>query len=242
VNLSLSLSQLAGRTGRGVRIAVVDSGIHAGHPHVGSVAGGAAFDDDGHLSADFADRLGHGTAVAAAIREKAPLSSLLAVRVFDRLLSTSGLALVNAVRWSADQGAALVNLSLGTLNTEHAAAFAEAVAYAAERRAIVVAAAPQGTDRWLPGALPGVVGVEVDWSCPRDRCVVVLDSGPGLILRASGYPRPIPGLPPERNVRGQSFAVANATGLLALVIEQDPVASADALGIMLRGSSSRKTL
>jgi hypothetical protein len=37
-----------------------------------------------------------------------------------------------------------------------------------------------------------------------------------LAMRASGYPRPIPGVPAERNLKGLSFAVANATGLLAL--------------------------
>jgi hypothetical protein len=31
----------------------------------------------------------------------------------------------------------------------------------------------------------------------------------------SGYPRPVPGVPPERNLKGISFAVANVTGLLA---------------------------
>jgi hypothetical protein len=33
--------------------------------------------------------------------------------------------------------------------------------------------------------------------------------------RASGYPRPIPGVPPERNLSGISFAVANVTDWLA---------------------------
>jgi hypothetical protein len=36
-----------------------------------------------------------------------------------------------------------------------------------------------------------------------------------LIVRASPLPRPIAGVPPERNVRGISFAVANASGFLA---------------------------
>jgi hypothetical protein len=40
-----------------------------------------------------------------------------------------------------------------------------------------------------------------------------------LLVRASGFPRPVPGLPPERNLKGLSFAVANATGLLALSLE-----------------------
>ncbi len=38
-------------------------------------------------------------------------------------------------------------------------------------------------------------------------------------MRASGFPRPIPGVPPDQNVSGLSFAVANASGFLALVLE-----------------------
>src|SRR5688572_24240779 len=163
----LSPSSLAPRTGRGVRIAVVDSGVHADHPHVGGVSGGIAIGPAGELSDDFFDRLGHGTAVAAAIREKAPDCELLAVRVFDRALMTTGQALVAAIEWSALQGVQLINLSLGTSNQEHAPALAAAVAQAAAHGAIVVAAAPQEGAAWLPGSLPGVVSVDVDWGCPR---------------------------------------------------------------------------
>jgi len=35
------------------------------------------------------------------------------------------------------------------------------------------------------------------------------------VYRASGWPRPIPGVPPLRNLNGISFAVANVTGILA---------------------------
>jgi hypothetical protein len=52
-------------------------------------------------------------------------------------------------------------------------------------------------------------------SMPRDVCEFVDGADGALILRASGYPRPIPGVPPERNLKGLSFAVANATGFLA---------------------------
>ena len=68
----ISPSSLAGRTGRGVRVAIIDSGVHVGHPHVGAIAGGVAFDEHGLEHADLVDRVGHGTAVAAAIHEKAP--------------------------------------------------------------------------------------------------------------------------------------------------------------------------
>ena len=75
------------RPGAGVRVAVIDSGVHADHPHVGGVAGGVAIDGVGHVSGDFVDRIGHGTAVTAAIREKAPAADCYAVRVFDTRLS-----------------------------------------------------------------------------------------------------------------------------------------------------------
>jgi hypothetical protein len=42
------------------------------------------------------------------------------------------------------------------------------------------------------------------------------------VLKACAYPRPIPGVPPERNLNGISFAVANATGVLARLLEGEP--------------------
>ena len=201
----------------------------AAHPHVLGISGGIAVDEHGRLGPDVVDRLGHGTAVAAAIREKAPGAPLLAVNVFDRALSTSGLALAAAIRWAAAQEVALINLSLGTLNAEHEAALADAIAEAARHGAMLVAAAPQDGDRWLPGALDGVIQVEAEWDRDRSTCDVTVRSG-RMLVRASPYPRPIPGVPPERNLKGVSFAVANATGLLALLLEVAGVRSVHELG------------
>lgn len=221
------------RTGRGVRVAVVDTGIHAEHPHVGGVSGGIALDGHGEASGDLVDRLGHGTAVAAAIREKAPDAELLVVKVFDRRLITTGAALVGGIRWAAAQGVHLINLSLGTTNAEHRDALATAVAEAERRGAVVVSAAPQPGAHWLPGGLPGVVAVDVDWTCPRDEYRVTVGEGGAVLLRASGYPRPIPGVAVEQNLSGISFAVANASGFLARALEGVPAqgisAVADAL-------------
>jgi len=97
MRLRLEDAPFAGRTGRGVVVAVIDSGIHAAHPHVGGVLGGANLlhdVDDG--AGDLLDRIGHGTAVAAAIREKSPAVDLLAIKVFDRQLTTSADVLARA--------------------------------------------------------------------------------------------------------------------------------------------------
>jgi subtilisin family serine protease len=214
---SLDTPPFTGRTGRGVTVAVVDSGIASGHPHVGAIQRGIAL--VGEDPSDFRDRIGHGTAVAAAIREKAPDAELLAVRVFDRALSTSADTLARAIVWSAEHGAALINLSLGTNNPAREALMREAVIRVQSLGALVVAASAGTSPRWLPGSLDGVVGVELDWECPRDQIHMVERSDHRVTLRASGFPRPIPGVAPERNLSGLSFAVANATGFLARALE-----------------------
>jgi hypothetical protein len=230
----LSRRTFPNRTGRGVRIAVVDSGVHAAHPHVGGVSGGVGIHADGTRLDDYVDRLGHGTAVAAVVREKAPNAELFAVKVFDRALATTGPALVAAIDWSGQQGVHLINLSLGTTNQEHGGALESAVARAADLGAIVISAAPQSEQAWLPGSLDGIVSVDVDWQGPRDECRVVRADEHGIRLAASGYPRPIPGVPPERNFSGLSFAVANASGLLALLLEAHPSQTIASLGERLR--------
>ena len=198
-----------------VRVAIIDSGVHAGHPHVGAIAGGVAFDEDGRQHDDFVDRLGHGTAVAAAIKEKVPDAELYAVKVFDRTLGTRIGNLIAAIDWAAAAGLHLANLSLGTSKSEHEPALREAVDRAAARGLLIVAARDDEGVRWLPGSLPGVVSVQLDWNCPRDE----YDVDGVTVFRASGFPRPIPGVPPERNLNGISFAVANMTGFVARALQ-----------------------
>ena len=213
-----------------MRVAVVDSGVHAQHPHIeGSIAGGVGIDDSGreHPGSDaFVDRLGHGTAVAAAIHEKAPAAQLYAVKIFDRTLSTTIVGLVAAIDWAIRSQMDVVNLSLGTAKAEHEAALSDVVTRAAGRGVVIVAARDDGGVRWFPGSLPGVVPVQLDDECPRDRYRVVHVDG-AAVFRASGFPRPIEGLPVERNLHGISFAVANVSGFVARAIESARGATVD---------------
>jgi len=194
-----------------VRVAVIDSGVHASHPHIGGVAGGVGIDADGAEHDDYVDRLGHGTAVTAVIREKAPKAEIFVIKVFDRELAATGIALVAACRRALRERVDIVNLSLGTKNPEHAAALSEVVAELKDANALIVAAGEQDGVRWLPGSLDGVCSVTLDWSLDRNE----IRSTGLMSYCASGYPRPIPGVPIEKNLKGLSFAVANVTGVLA---------------------------
>jgi hypothetical protein len=186
-----------------MKIAIIDSGIHPGHPHVGQIAGGVQITLTGE-DKDAVDRLGHGTAVAGAIREKMPNAELYAVKVFDRRLSANIGVILRALGWCREHGMDIVNLSLGTENPAHRQAFVEAIG-----DLLVVSPASA-----LPGSLPGVIGVAADPDCPRD----VFRYHDGMFY-ASPFPRPIPGVPVERNLQGASFAVANMTGLVARALE-----------------------
>ncbi len=183
-----------------MKIAIIDSGVFVGHPHLGAVTDALHFTATG-FGQDPVDRLGHGTAIASAIREKAPDAELYSLKVFDGRLASSMAVILRALEWCRDHRMDLINLSLGTSNPEHADRFREVL----RGPSTVISAA-----NMLPGTLPGVIAVDSDPECPRDE-FYERDG----VYYASPYPRPIDGLPPARNLHGVSFAVANVTGLMA---------------------------
>lgn len=209
----------AGLTGRGVSIAVIDSGVHPGHSHImaARLDPGAMVLPDGAIVEGeevWLDRLGHGTAVTAAIQEKAPDARCVPVRVFRDALKASAAALIAAIRWSLAREVDVINLSLGSVNAAHRDAFAAVVDEATAAGVVVVAAYEANGAPCYPGSLPSVIGVAVDWDCPRTTYRVGWQAG-ARVVQASGYPRPIPGVHPQRNLYGASFAVAQASGFVA---------------------------
>ncbi|WP_228688221.1 type VII secretion-associated serine protease mycosin [Amycolatopsis keratiniphila] len=168
--------------GAGVLVAVVDSGVDADHPQLrrpGKVRAGRDFYLSGGHPGAF-DCVSHGTGVAGIIaadplpgigfRGVAPDAEILPVRVSDRDLGDQGEQLridpqvvANGVRYAADQGAKVINLSLAGF--DDFAVIRDAVAYAVSRDALVVAAAGNGQrDTTVafpsyPASYEGVLGV-----------------------------------------------------------------------------------
>jgi subtilisin family serine protease len=209
----------SGLTGKGVRVAVIDSGVHAAHPHIAGVAGGITIGPGADDELAYTDVIGHGTAVMAAIKEKAPEAEYFAVRVFYSSLRTSIDLLVRAIEWSIAHRMHVVNLSLGTTNPAHQSRLVPVIARAREAGVILVSAQDVDGTPSLPGSLPGVIGIELNWDCPRET-YSARSSPEGLILTASGFPRSLPGVPPVKNLHGISFAVANATGFVVRACER----------------------
>lgn len=148
--------------GDGTVIAVVDSGVSPDHEDlVDNIVGGIACRDTAgeadRCSGSPADDDGHGTHVAGiaaavagnrvGIAGVAPEASIMPVKVLHRPCddcASAGSAqdVAAAVRWATDQGADVINLSLGsTTNNVFGPGFVDAVDYAWERGAIPVVAA-----------------------------------------------------------------------------------------------------
>jgi subtilisin family serine protease len=103
-----------------VRVAVVDSGIDAGHPQLaGRVESAFQLDASSnrflppkHSPEENADVLGHGTAVASVIARLAPNASLVDIRVFHRGTAIPGAAVLAGLRLALETRVRVINLSL----------------------------------------------------------------------------------------------------------------------------------
>lgn len=191
-----------------VRIGVLDSGVCGTHPHVGKIVDGITIHAD-RVAAGYEDNLGHGTAVAAIIHHLNPDADLVAVKIFDGKLATSLRAVIRAIDWCLDHDIQVINLSLGTLNPEYRSAFEDAVERTQAAGAVIVSALEMSGAPALPGSLAGVIGVMEG----EDYQVCHRYGKP--VYTAPPYPRDIPGVPRERNLKGVSFAVARLSAKVA---------------------------
>lgn len=152
-----------GSTGRGVKVAVVDSGIEADHPAVGGVQGYAAisegpnglvYDTEPHP-----DDYGHGTACAGIIRSLAPECELYSVKVLGPSLSGRGNIFAAGLRWAVDNGMQLCNLSLGTTKRDFYVLLHELADEAYFRNVILVTAANNMPMPSFPSVYASVIAV-----------------------------------------------------------------------------------
>ena len=187
-------------TGAGTTVALIDSGVNAQHSHVSGVAGGIHFfldeKNDVQTSPQYADHIGHGTALAGVLRAKAPHAALYAVKIFTDHLATSFPVLEAALRWSIERRIKIINLSLGLINADHRQPLSTLIAQAQAANLILIASSPPDRSDVLPATLPGVIGVAADTTCAWDEHHAIADSP--IPFRAHPYPAPCPVRPRRR--------------------------------------------
>lgn len=204
----------AATRGAGVRVAVVDSGVGP-HAELGVVGGRDFTGGDGQWS----DHFGHGTHVAGICCARgdngqggagvAPLADVLSARVLDNTGTGALDAIAAGVVWSADQGARVINLSLG--GPSGTRSLQEALAYAAGHGALVVCAAGNdgSTRNQYPAAFPDCLSVGA--SGRGDALAPFSNRAPTVDITA-------PGMGILSSCRGGGWCMMDGTSMAAPIV------------------------
>ncbi|MFF0775656.1 S8 family serine peptidase [Nonomuraea wenchangensis] len=199
-----------GLTGAGVKVAVLDTGIDSAHPDLaGKVVARADFTE----TPDERDVEGHGTHVASTIagtgassggryRGAAPDAQLLDGKVCEPGFCTYS-AVLAGMQWAADQGARVVNLSLGGPDEPGLDPLEEAVQRLSESHGtlFVVAAGNVGAERSVSSPASADAALAVGAVDRTDRLADFSSKGP----RAGDH-----GLKPEITAPGVQITAARS--------------------------------
>ena len=215
--------------GKGIRIAVLDSGIETSHDGLKNLklADDLAIVEDGlrlkTVSGDGCDLFGHGTAMAGILHTTAPEAEIGSIRVLGEALSARTAIIMEGARIAIERGYHILNCSLGCGIPEHVLRYKSWVDEAYIRNVHVVAACNnQDSSRpeW-PGFFTSVLTVNmadtdteheifyrpgnlVEFAA-RGVDVQVLWSGGGV-----------------KKMTGSSFAAPRVAGMLACLLSEYP--------------------
>lgn len=237
--------------GAGITVAVLDTGVDATHPFLAASIepngvnmvdntfdisdSGNGVDDDADGAVD--EMVGHGTHVSGIVVQVAPDARILPVKVLDSDGVGDAFFIAAGIYYALEQGANVMNLSLGS--TYQSRVVTEAVEFATAQDVPVVAAAgnagverpeeyPAAADVTISVAATDATGTKADFSNFHPRVDL---SAPGVDI-ASAYPE-------NRYVTatGTSMAVPMVTGAFALLLGQDGALSPAAMLERLAGAA-----
>lgn len=217
-----------GATGRGVRVAVIDSGIEADHPLLDGCV-----DVEGGVSIARVDRtvteqpgphedlFGHGTACAAIIHAFAPEATITSVRVLNERLSGTSEVFLRGLAWAVERGFDVINLSLGTRRRDWALAFYEVCDQAYFGGSFVVTAANNVMRPSFPSLYSSVTSVACNLATDPWRFHYNPDPPTEFLARGVDIEIAWKGGGTIRST-GNSYAAPHIAGLAALVKSKHP--------------------
>ncbi|MGW9439682.1 S8 family peptidase [Streptomyces sp. NPDC055607] len=225
-------------TGKGVKVAVLDTGVDATVPELrGKVLSGRNFYDagEGPGRVDGEDTERHGTNMSiliagsgtgGGIKGIAPDATILPVKVSDAYSESMKVTATRGIRYAVDNGARIINISMGgSADEADTSAWQAAVDYARKKGALVFAATGNSGDGYMryPAAIPGVIAVgALD---PQGKIAKFSNYGSHLALSAPGVKIPVRCLENKNQYcigQGTSQASALASGTAALIWSAHP--------------------
>jgi subtilisin len=229
-------------TGRGVRIAVLDSGIEASHPRLN----GLNLSDDvavveqgfriGIVPGGGRDVYGHGTAIAAILRDVAPEAEIGSFRVLGEQLGSRTLLIREGVRLALERGYHILNCSFGCGREDQVLAYKDWIdeAYVKGRHIVAACNNQDFTRREWPGHFPTVL--TVNFRAGLEREALFVRGGQLVEFAARGQNIEVAWRDgAKKKVTGSSFAAPHVSGLLARLISRQPALSPlDAKSLLLK--------
>jgi subtilisin family serine protease len=262
-----------GYTGQGITVAVIDSGVDYTHPDLDAdiwsntrETAGNGVDDDGNgyvddvRGWDFVDRDntpldvdGHGTHVAGTIAAEnngtgitgvAYGARIMPVRVLDDTGNGTNLNIAAGIRYAADNGARVINLSLGGGGDSDS--IKSAVQYAAEKGAVVVMASGNNSTSSpdFPASLASQWGIAVGAVDINQQVASFSnDAGASSQLKYVVAPgKDIYSTIPNKAYAyydGTSMAAPHVAGVAALILSANPNLTAAQVISLLTGTANK---
>src|SRR6266436_6658150 len=216
-----------GRTGRGVRVGVVDSGIDTEHPALkGKIKDSVeAVPEGGQITfkpSTSGDQAGHGTACAGIITSIAPNAELYSVKVLGPNASGSGDMFLVGLDYAIKQKFQVINLSLGTTKRDYFGPLHDLLDRAYHAGCIIVAAAnnlpypsyPSIFSSSIVSVVKRAGGDPFNFGYRYGHVIELV--APGVEVKTTwpggGY----------RQLTGNSFACPYIVGIIALLMEGYP--------------------
>jgi subtilisin len=236
-------------TGRGVNVAVVDTGIDTDHPALeGSVKGGMAVEYDANAE-DYVriepdmplrDLSGHGTACAGIIHALAPEADIYSVRVLGRDMRGKAYQFAGGLRWAIDNGMHVINLSLSTSREEYYGLFHRITDDAYFKNVILVSAVNNIPAPSYPSLYSSVISVAANQE--QDPFKYHYNPSPPVEFGAPGIDVTVAWQNGQTSiVTGNSFAAPVIAGLAALILAKHPQLTPFELKTVLRACASNNS-
>ena len=219
-----------GSTGKGVRVAVVDSGIEYDHPALdNSVRGGVVVEYDGRTKTRVRydpedqprDMFGHGTACAGIIHAIAPEAEIYSVRVLGKDATGRALQFAGGLRWAMDHDIQVVNLSLSTSREEYYALFHELADEAYFKNVSLISAVNNIPAPSYPSLYSSVISVAAHDG--QDPFTYYYNDAPPVEFGAPGIDVRVAWVNKQYSTStGNSFAAPHIAGIVALIRAKHP--------------------
>jgi subtilisin family serine protease len=217
-------------------IAVIDSGIDAGHPELK----GAIADEFDALGSKEGPHV-HGTGIAgvlvahARLMGSAPLARILAIRAFGAAASgaaSTSFVILKSLDYAASHSARIVNMSFAGPKDP---LVERGVAAAAGKGMVLVAASGNAGPKsppLYPAANPNVIAVSA--TDPDDKLFAASNRGAHIAIAAPGVDIFLPAPDGKYQMTsGTSFSAAYISGLAALVLQRNPALKPEELRSIL---------